>query len=53
MIGLTSSAENCSAILKHGYSEAIDQNSENIAERVKELTDGEGVTIVYLSLIHI
>lgn len=50
MIGVTSGAENCQAIIKHGYSEAIDRNSENIAERVRELTDGEGVSVVYDSV---
>jgi len=50
MIGVTSGAENCKAILKHGYSEAIDRNSENVAERVRELTDGEGVSVVFDSV---
>lgn len=50
MIGVTSGPENCEAILNHGYSEAIDRNSENVAERVKELTDGEGVSVVFDSV---
>lgn len=50
MIGVTSGAENCKAILQHGYSDAIDRNSENIAERVRELTDGEGVSVVFDSV---
>lgn len=50
MIGVTSGADNCAEILKHGYSEAIDRNSENIAERVRELTDGKGVSVVYDSV---
>ncbi len=50
MIGVTSGAANCKEILKYGYSDAIDRNSENIAERVRELTDGEGVSVVYDSV---
>jgi len=50
MIGVTSGAENCKAILKYGYSDAIDRNSENIAERVRELTDGKGVSVVFDSV---
>lgn len=50
MIGVTSGKQNCEAILKHGYSDAIDRNSENIAERVKEITDGEGVSVVFDSV---
>ncbi len=50
MIGVTSGAENCKAILAHGYSDAIDRNSESIAGRVRELTDGEGVSVVFDSV---
>ncbi|MBX2885837.1 MAG: quinone oxidoreductase [Granulosicoccus sp.] len=50
MIGVTSGAENCQRILQHGYSDAIDRQSENIAERVRELTDGAGVSVVYDSI---
>jgi len=50
MIGVTSGADNCKAILNHGYSDAIDRQSENIAERVKELTGGEGVSVVFDSV---
>ncbi len=50
MIGVTSGADNCKAILNHGYSDAIDRQSGNIAERVKELTDGEGVSVVFDSV---
>ena len=50
MIGVTSGAENCKAILEHGYSDAIDRNSEDIAERVRELTNGEGVSVVFDSV---
>lgn len=50
MIGVTSGAENCKAILELGYAEAIDRKTENVAERVRELTDGKGVPVVYDSI---
>ncbi len=50
MIGVTSGAKNCKDILKNGYSDAIDRNSENVAERVRELTNGDGVSVVYDSV---
>ena len=50
MIGVTSGAENCNAILGVGYSEAIDRTSEDVAERVKDLTGGKGVSVVYDSI---
>ena len=31
----------------HGYAHVIDYTSENIAERVREITDGAGVPVVY------
>ena len=50
MIGVTSGPENCAAALAQGYAHAIDRNSEDIAERVKEITDGVGVPVVYDSI---
>ena len=50
MIGVTSGPENCAAIKKLGYAEAIDRNSEDVAARVAELTDGKGVPVVYDSI---
>lgn len=50
MIGVTSGPENCRRALDHGYSAAIDRTSENIAERVRELTDGRGVDVVFDSV---
>lgn len=50
MIGVTSGEQNCKTILEHGYDAAIDRNSENISERVRELTDGEGVSVVFDSV---
>jgi len=50
MIGVTSGRENCERILQHGYSDAIDRTCEDIAARVRELTDGEGVSVVFDSV---
>jgi NADPH2:quinone reductase len=50
MIGVTSGPENCERALQHGYSAAIDRNSEDIAKRVRELTDGKGVNVVFDSV---
>lgn len=50
MIGVTSGPENCAAILELGYAEAIDRNSEDVGERVRQLTDGKGVPVVYDSI---
>ncbi len=50
MIGVTSGADNCGRALQMGYSHAIDRNSEDIAERVKEITGGAGVPVVYDSI---
>lgn len=50
MIGVTSGPENCAAIKKLGYAEAIDRKSEDVADRVRELTNGKGVPVVYDSI---
>jgi len=50
MIGVTAGAENCDMILKLGYAHAIDRKTENVAERVKEITGGKGVPVVYDSV---
>lgn len=50
MIGVTSGAANCQAILKLGYAEAIDRTTEDVAARVRELTGGKGVPVVYDSI---
>lgn len=50
MIGVTSGPENCERIKALGYAEAIDRTSEDIAARVRELTDGRGVPVVYDSV---
>lgn len=50
MIGVTSGKENCERILKHGYAHAIDRNSDDIAKRVREITNDEGVAVVFDSV---
>ncbi|WP_299484225.1 quinone oxidoreductase [uncultured Roseibium sp.] len=50
MIGVTSGAQSCAMIKSLGYAEAIDRTSEDIAERVKELTGGKGVPVVFDSI---
>lgn len=50
MIGVTSGAENCARALELGYAHAIDRKTEDIAARVKEITDGAGVPVVYDSI---
>ncbi|RMD95751.1 MAG: quinone oxidoreductase [Alphaproteobacteria bacterium] len=50
MIGVTSGPENCEMILKLGYDAAIDRTREDVAERVRELTGGKGVSVVYDSI---
>jgi NADPH2:quinone reductase len=50
MIGVTAGAENCAAIKKLGYADALDRKSEDIGVRVRELTDGKGVPVVYDSV---
>ena len=50
MIGVTSGPENCASILKFGYDYALDRKSDNIAQRVREITDGKGVPVLYDSV---
>lgn len=50
MIGVTSGPENCEAALAQGYAHAIDRKSEDIAARVKDITGGAGVPVVYDSI---
>ena len=47
MIGVTSGAENCDRARAQGYAHAIDRTSEDVAARVREITGGEGVPVVY------
>lgn len=50
MIGVTSGEDNCRRILENGYSDAIDRNSGDIAKKVRDLTDGVGVPVVFDSV---
>jgi NADPH2:quinone reductase len=50
MIGVTSGPENCAAALDQGYAYAIDRKTTDIAARVKEITGGAGVPVVYDSI---
>lgn len=50
MIGVTAGADNCAAIKKLGYGEAIDRKTEDVAARVRELTGGKGVPVAYDSV---
>lgn len=47
LIGTASSPEKCALAKEHGAWEVIDYSRENVAERVKELTDGAKLPVVY------
>jgi NADPH2:quinone reductase len=49
-IGTAGGPEKCSLALAHGYSHVIDYNTENVAERVREITGGKGVPVVFDSV---
>jgi NADPH:quinone reductase len=50
MIGVAGGPEKCALAKGHGYAEVIDRKSENVVARVKELTGGAGVPVVYDSV---
>jgi len=50
MIGVAGGPKKCALAKEHGYTEVIDRNNENVVARVKELTDSEGVPVVYDSV---
>ena len=50
MIGTAGSAEKCALAKAHGYAHVINYNEENFVERVKEITGGTGVDVVYDSV---
>jgi NADPH2:quinone reductase len=50
VIGTAGGPEKVALALKHGYDHVIDYRSENFAERVRELTGGKGVDVVYDSI---
>ena len=49
-IGTAGGPEKCALAKAHGYEHVIDYNTENVAERVREITDGKGVPVVYDSV---
>lgn len=50
MIGVASGAEKCRLAKDHGYAEVIDRTREDVVARVKVLTAGVGVPVVYDSV---
>lgn len=50
MIGVAAGPEKCRLAREHGYAHVIDRTKEDIVERVKALTGGAGVPVVYDSV---
>ena len=50
MIGVASGAEKCRTALDHGYHLVIDRSREDVVARVREITAGAGVPVVYDSV---
>jgi NADPH:quinone reductase len=50
LIATAGSAEKCALALEHGAAFAIDYRKENFVERVKQITGGKGVKVVYDSV---
>ncbi|GFO69571.1 quinone oxidoreductase [Geomonas limicola] len=50
VIGTAGSDEKCALAIRHGAEYCINYRTENIVERVKELTGGAGVPVVYDSV---
>ncbi len=50
MIGVASGAAKCALALANGYSHCIDRSTEDIAHRVKAITGGAGVPVVFDSV---
>ena len=50
LIGVAAGAEKCALARRSGYFEVIDRSSENVVERVKAITGGAGVPVVYDSV---
>lgn len=50
LIGTAGSDEKCKLALAHGAAHAINYSTENFAARVKEITGGKGVKVVYDSV---
>ena len=50
LIGTAGTDAKCKLALEHGAAHAINYSTENFAERVKEITGGKGVKVVYDSV---
>jgi len=50
MIGVAGGAEKCRLAREHGYADVIDRTREDVLERVKAITGGKGVAVVYDSV---
>ncbi len=50
LIGTAGSDDKCKLALEHGAAHAINYRSENFVARVKEITGGKGVKVVYDSI---
>lgn len=50
MIGVAAGPEKCRLAREHGYAEVIDRTTEDIVARVKAITGGAGVPVVYDSV---
>jgi NADPH2:quinone reductase len=50
LIGTAGSAAKCALALEHGAAYAIDYSKEDFAARVKDITGGKGVKVVYDSV---
>ena len=50
MIGVAAGAEKCRTALESGYHAVIDRTREDVVERVKAITGGAGVPVVYDSV---
>ena len=50
LIGTAGSEEKCQLALEHGATHAINYRTENFVERVKQITGGMGVKVVYDSI---
>ncbi len=50
LIGVASGEEKCKLALANGYAYVIDRSKENVGERVKQITGGKGVPVVFDSV---
>ena len=50
LLGTAGSEEKCRLALQNGYAHCINYRTEDLVSRVKELTDGKGVAVVYDSV---